>query len=95
VEVHVQDREHEPEVGRDGRLPREQGLDAFLDRDVALVDVVVERDDLVGELVVALLQRAERPAKRPQDEVALLVQRRLEQVEIFLEGRSHPKRPVT
>ena len=39
---------------RDRRLPREQRLDALLDREVALVDLVVEGDHLVGELVVAL-----------------------------------------
>ena len=51
----VQHREHEPEIARDRRLPREQRLDPLLDRDVALVDVVVERDHLVGQLCVPLL----------------------------------------
>jgi hypothetical protein len=91
----VQDRQHEPQVTGHRRLPREQRLNALLDRDVALVDVVVEGDHLVGQLVVALLQRVERAAERAQHEVAFLVQRRLEQVELVLEGRSHPKRPVT
>ena len=48
----VQDREHEPEVGRDGRLLREQLLDRLLDPVVARVDLVVERDDLVAQLDV-------------------------------------------
>ena len=48
----VQDREHEAEVGGDGRLLREQLLDRLLDPVVARVDLVVERDDLVAELGV-------------------------------------------
>ena len=43
VEVHAQHREHETEVGRDRRLAREQRLHARLDREVAAVDLVVER----------------------------------------------------
>jgi hypothetical protein len=45
--------------------------------------------------VVALLERVERAAQRAQDEISLFVQRRLEQVQLVLECRSHPKRPVT
>ena len=48
----MEDREHEPQVDRDRSLPREQRLDALLDREVGLVDLVVEGDDLVGELDV-------------------------------------------
>jgi hypothetical protein len=95
VQIHVQNREDQTQVARDRRLPREQRLDALLDRDVPLVDVVVERDHLVGQFVVPLLERVERTTKRPEDEVALLVQRRLEQVEVVLECGSHPNRPVT
>ena len=78
VEVHAQDREHEPEVDRDRRLAREQRLDAGLDREVAAVDLVVEADHLVGELVVAARERVQRRAERAQDEIALLLDRRLE-----------------
>ena len=49
----VQDREHEPKVGRDGRLLREQLSDQALDPVVARVDLVVERD------------RPRRTARRP------------------------------
>ena len=76
VEVHAQDREHEPQVGRDRRLAREQRLHARLDREVAPVDLVVEADHLVGELVVAAGERVQRRAERAQDEVALLLERR-------------------
>ena len=78
VEVHAQHREHEPEVDRDRRLAGEERLDAFLDRDVAAVDLVVEADHLVGELLVAARQRVQRRAERAQDEVALLLQRGFE-----------------
>ena len=81
----MQHREHEPEVGGDRRLPREQVLHPLLDREVAVVDLVVERDHLVGELVVLLHERVERAAQRAEDERALLVDRRLELVELFLE----------
>jgi hypothetical protein len=50
VQVRVQDREHEPQVDGDRRLAREQRLDALLEREVARIDVVVERDHLVREL---------------------------------------------
>jgi hypothetical protein len=95
VEVDVEDREHEAQVARDRRLAGEQGLDPLLDADVSVVDVVVERDHFIRELVVALLERVERSAQRAQDERALLLERRLEQVELVLEGRPHPNRPVT
>ena len=52
----VQDREHEAQVGGDGRLLREQLLDHLLDAVVARVDLVVERDDLVAELDVLRLR---------------------------------------
>src|SRR5436190_2000562 len=57
--------------------------------------LLAARAHLVGELVVSLLERVERAAEGPKNEGALLVQGRLEQVEVLLESRSHPKRPVT
>ena len=53
----MQHREHEPEVGRDRGLARQQRVDPLLDPEEALVDVVVEADHLVGELEVLLLER--------------------------------------
>ena len=51
-------------------------LDALLDREVAVVDLVVEGDHLVGELdVVAARARSSAAAQRAQDEVALLLER--------------------
>ena len=54
VEVVVEDGEHEPQVDGDRRLPGEERLDALLDREVGLVDLVVEGDHLVGQLDVRL-----------------------------------------
>ena len=95
MQVDAQHGEHEPEVDRDRRLPGEQRLDARLDREVAAVDLVVEADHLVGELVVAARERVERRAQRAEDEIALLLQRRLELRELVLERDPHPNRPVT
>jgi len=95
VQVHAQDREHEAKVDRDRRLPGEQRLHTLLDREVAPVDVVVERDHLVGELDVLALERVHRAAERAEDERALLLHGRLEARELLLEGEPHPNRPVT
>ena len=42
-----------------------------------------------------LLERVEAAAQRPQDELAFLLERRLELVELFLKRDPHPNRPVT
>ena len=85
MEVHPQDREHEAEVGRDRRLAGEQRLHSRLDCEIAAVDLVVEADHLVGELVVAAGERVQRRAEGPEDEVALLLERRLELDELLVE----------
>ena len=99
VEVAVEDRQHEPKVDRDRCLPGEERLDALLEREVARVHLVVERDHLVRELRVPLAQRVHRAAKRAEHELGLLLEGRLERVELLLERRAryghHPNRPVT
>ncbi len=96
VEVVLQHREHEPEVARDGRLAGEQQLDPLLDLEVLRVDVVVERDHLVGELGVLRADGLDRRPDRAQDEIALVAERGLELVELLLERDAHqPNRPVT
>ena len=95
VEVVVEDGENETQVDGDGRLAREQRLDALLDPEIRLVDLVVELDHLVGELDVGLQERVHTAAERAEDVRAFLLQRRLELVELFLKGDPHPKRPVT
>jgi hypothetical protein len=70
MEVRVQDREHEPEVARDGRLTGEQPLDSLLRAQVDRVDIVVERDDLVRELDVTRDERLDRTSQRAEDDSA-------------------------
>ena len=86
VEVDVQHREHQPEVGRDRRLAREQRLDPLLDREVGGVDLVVERDHLVGELEVLLDERPRRGLDGANDELALALERLLELGQLLVEG---------
>ncbi len=95
VDRRVQDREDEPEVGRDGGLPREHELDLALEALVAVVDLVVERDHLVAELDVLASERVHGAADRPRHDLADLLEAGLERVEIGLQLGSHPKRPVT
>ena len=52
---------------------------------VARVDLVVERDHLVAQLDVLRLERVDRAADRAEDDVALLLEARLEGVEARLE----------
>ena len=94
----MEDGEHEPEVGRDRRLLREDLLDRLLDPVVARVDLVVERDHLVAELDVLRLHRVDRPAEGAEHDGALLLQARLERVEALLvldPAIDYPNRPVT
>jgi hypothetical protein len=96
VQVHTKHCQHEAQVGRNGGLPGEQRLHALLDCDVPPVDLVVEPDHLVRELVVAARQGVQRRTERPQDEIALFLDRRLELGELLGERQPHqPKRPVT
>jgi hypothetical protein len=95
MEVVVEDREHEAQVDRHGSLAREQRLDALLDAEVGPVDLVVERDHLVGQLDVGLQEGVQGAAERPEDVCALLLERRLELIQLFLERDPHPNLPVT
>ena len=71
MEVVLQQRQDEPKVARDRRLAREQQLDPLLDLEVLRVDVVVERDHLVGELDVLGADGLDGAAERAEDELAL------------------------
>ena len=88
----MEDRQHEPQVDRHGRLPRQERLDALLECEVTRVHLVVERDHLVRELGVALAERVHRAPERAEDELRLLLERRLERVQLLLERC--PKRRV-
>ncbi len=99
VEIAVEDCQHEAEVERHRGLSREQRLDALLEREVTRVDLVVERDHLVRQLRISFAQRVHRAAERPEHELGLLLQGRLEGVQLLLERRARhrhqPNRPVT
>jgi hypothetical protein len=71
--VRVQNREHEAQIARDGRLAREEKLDPLLGTQVGVVDVVVERDHLGRQLAVASHKRLDCSAQRAEDELRLLV----------------------
>ena len=73
-------------------------IDALLEREIARVDFVVERDHLVRQLRISFAQRVHRAAERPEHELGLLLQGGLERVQLFLERRArhdYPNRPVT
>ncbi len=91
----MQHGEHEPEVGRDGRLARQHHLDLLLEREIAIVDLVVERDHLVAQLDVLRAKRVDDAADRPEDDLAGLLEARFERVQLRLQLDSHPNRPVT
>ena len=95
MKVRVQRGEDEAKVDRNRCLAREQRLDPLLDGQVESVDLVVERNHLVGELGIALSKRVDRSAKRAEDELDLLAEVRLEGPELLREDVPHPNRPVT
>ena len=80
----VEHGEHEPQVGCDRRLLREQLLDRPLDRVVAAVDLVVVGDDLVAQLDVLRLERVDGAAHGAEHHGALLLEARLERFEALL-----------
>ncbi|NDU79487.1 hypothetical protein GWI34_43930, partial [Actinomadura sp. DSM 109109] len=67
----------------------------LLDLEELRVDVVVERDHLVGELEVLRAHRLDGAAERTEDELPLGAELELELVELLLEGDPQPNRPVT
>ncbi len=70
----MEDRQEEPQVARDRRLEGEHGLDGAFDAEEELVDLVVEGDDLVGELDVPLLEGPDGAVHRREDALALLLE---------------------
>ena len=82
----MEHREQQPQVARHRRLEREQRLDRALDAEEELVDLVVERDDLVGELDVALLERPHRAADGGEHPLALFLELRFDPIEGFVDG---------
>ena len=70
-------------------LAREQELDLLLDREVLRVDVVVERDHLVGELEVLRAHGFDRRAQRAEHQLTFEAERRLERLQLLLERDPH------
>ena len=95
VEPGVQERENETQIAGDRRLARKHELDLLLESVIAVVDLVVERDDLVAELDVLRPQRIDDTADRPEDDLAGFLESGFEGVQLRLEPDSHPNRPVT
>ena len=92
VEIDVQHGQHEAQVDGDRRLQREEALDALLQRVVAVVDLVVERDHLVGQVDVAAVEGVDGRAQCPQHELPLLLERLLETFELLVEDVAwHPR----
>ena len=81
----MQDGEQEPEVARHRRLEREQRLDRALDAEKEPVDLVVEGDHLVGELLVALLERAHRAVDRRDRPLGLFLELRLDLAQVVVD----------
>ncbi len=84
VDRAVEHGEDEAEVGRDRCLLCEQLADRALDPVVALVDLVVEGDHLVAELDVLRLEGVDRAGDGAEDDLALLLEIRLERLEARL-----------
>ena len=95
VRVRLQHAEHDPEVRRDRRLPRDQRLDVALDLAVQAVDAVVDGGQVVEHARLPVLQRHQRAVDGLDGGGAGLLQRALEGGELGVEFRPHPNRPVT
>ncbi len=91
----MQKCKHQPQITGDWRLPCEHELDLLLERVIAIVDLVVERDDLVAKLDVLRPERVHNTADRAEDDLAGLLEIRLEGIQFALELDPHPNLPVT
>src|SRR5439155_6077534 len=80
-EVDVEHCEQEPQVAGDRRLQREERLDLVLDGEEITVDLVVERDHLACELLVALFERSECAMDGAEDVLPHLLELRLDLLE--------------
>ncbi len=65
---------HQAKVARTG-VCRASNDNAFLNRDVASVHVIVEGDDLIRKLMIALVERVDSSSERAQHERSLFLQR--------------------
>ena len=74
-------REQQAQVAGDRRLEREQSLDLVLDAEEVVVDLVVERNHLCGELAISFLERPHRAVDRAHDALPHLLEVRLDLLE--------------
>ena len=91
----MEQREDESQVGGDRRLASEHQLDLLLHREVPVVDLVVEGDDLVAQLDVLRPQCIHDSADRSQNDLAGFLEASFEGVQLGLQLDSHPNLPVT
>ncbi len=95
VQPRVEDREDETKIACYRRLACKHHLDLPFEGEIAFVDLIVERDDLVAQLDILCSQGVDRATDRAEDDLAGLLKRGLERVELRLQPNSHPNRPVT
>ena len=95
VQPRMEDREDEAKIARHRRLPGEHHLDLPLEREVAVVHLVVERDHLVAELDILGSQRVDRAADRTGHDLAGFLEAGFQRVELGLQLDPHPNLPVT
>jgi hypothetical protein len=79
----------DPQVGRDGRLLRDDVHAALVELALELVDLAVGRDDLLRAVVVGLEQRGAGSGDRCLDEAAHLDQAFADVLQLGLEDLSH------
>ena len=89
----MEDGQQQPQVAGDRRLKGEERLDRALDPKEQLVDLVVEGDDLVGELDVPLLERADGSPDGREHPLALLLELRFDAIEGFVDGHRDTVHP--
>ena len=65
----MQQRRHDPQVGRDRGLEGQQRQDPLVHLEVATVDEVVVGHDHAGQLDVLVPDRLQRPVERRDDQV--------------------------
>ncbi len=81
----MQQRRHEPQVARHGRLEGEEREDALVHLEVPPVDAVVVGDDHLGELDVLVAERLEDAVELLDDQIQAAERVRLELLQLGLE----------
>ena len=91
----VEDGERKSEIAGDGGLKGERLLEELLDPVIARVDLVVEGDHLVTQVCVLGFESVESAAQRAEDDLALLLEARLQALQALPLLEPHPNLPVT